>query len=160
MFDWLKARMPTHVDAELGANDKFRRLWKELVPLGGESETLQGEIIRSVGRLEDEYNRNGNMNWEPGGYHCEFVEFLKRYLADPTTFDPATVSEIKSAAEQVRLAAEDLETEMIEGEEVQTQKHSADEALMVLTCRAVEWCEKHPDPIYKQPGQDFWIILG
>ncbi len=139
--------------------EEFSRLWRELVPSGGEAETLQGEIIRAVGRLEDEYNRNGNVNWEPGGYHNEFVEFLKQRLADPETFDAATVREIRDAAELVRLAAEDLETEMFDGEETQVQKHSADSAFPVLFKRAVEWCRKHPEPVYKKSGQDFWITL-
>jgi len=120
---------------------------------------MQGEIIRAVGRLEDEYNRNGNVNWEPGGYHCDFVEFLKRHLADPTTFEQSIVKQIKDAAEHVRLTAEDLETEVVDGETIQSQKHSADEALEILMRRAAEWCEKHPAPIYKKPGQDFWITL-
>ena len=120
---------------------------------------MQGEIIRSVGRLEDEYNRNGNINWKPGDYHCEFVEFLKRYLADSNTFDQRSVQQIRDAAEQVRLAAEDLEIEYENGEEIPTQKHSADEALKYLMERAIEWCDKNPKPIYKPEGQDFWIIL-
>jgi hypothetical protein len=159
MFSWLKKRVVKSAQDGPGIEQRFKTLWKDLVPIGGEAETMQGEIIRAVGRLEDEYNRNGNVNWEPGGYHCEFVEFLKRHLADPATFDPPTVQEIKDAADQVRLAAEDLETEVIEGEEVQSQKHSADDALAVLIKRSVEWCEKHPSPIYKKPGQDFWITL-
>ena len=159
MFEWVKSRIGKQVKPEPPIEHRFGRLWKQLVPVGGEAETLQGEIIRSVGRLEDEYNRNGNVNWEPGGYHCEFVEFLKRHLADPATFAPSIVEEIKQAADQVRGAAEDLDTEMFEGEEIGVQKHSADEALKTLMIRAVEWCEKHPEPIYKPPGQDFWIVL-
>ena len=159
MFNWLKARAVKPTNPGRTIEERFGTLWKELVPVGGEAETMQGEIVRAVGRLEDEYNRNGNVNWEPGGYHCEFVEFLKRHLADPSTFDPSTVKEIKDAAEQVRLAAEDLETEIVGGEKVQSQKRFADDALEILIKRSVEWCEKHPTPIYKQPGQDFWITL-
>ena len=159
MFGWLKARMAKPENPTPDVNERFGHLWRAFVPVGGEAESMQGEIIRAVGRLEDEYNRNGNVNWEPGDYHCEFVEFLKRHLADPATFPPGTVKEIKAAAEQVRLAAEDLETEVVGGETIQSQKHSADDALEILIKRAVEWCEKHPKPIYKQPGQNFWIVL-
>ena len=157
MFGWLKSHLGRQ--PEPAFEQRFGLLWKELVPNSGEAETLQGEIIRSVGGLEDEYNRNGNVNWEPGGYHCEYVEFLKRHLADPGTFDSATVNEIRDAAEQVRLAAEDLDTEAFEGETIQVQKHNADEAFKVLMVSAVEWCKQHPQPIRKQPGQDFWIVL-
>lgn len=159
MFEWLKRKEIVPEMPKLSVEDEFFRLWKELVPSAGEAETLQGELIRAVGRLEDEYNRNGNVNWEPGGYHNEFVEFIKRRLADPETFDAETVREIQAAAELVRLAAEDLETEVFEGEEIQVQKHSADSAFPVLFRRAVEWCHRHPEPIYKKPGQDCWITL-
>ena len=97
------------------------------------------------------------MNWKPGDYHSEFVKFLKHYLADRKTFDPQTVQKIKDAAEQVRLAAEDLDTEMDGDEEIKVQKHDADEAFKYLTERTVEWCGKNPEPIYRPAGQDYWI---
>ena len=159
MISWFKAKLAKQSEVELSTEGRFGQLWKALVPIGGEAETMQGEIIRSVGRLEDEYNRNGNINWKPGDYHNEFVEFLKRYLADPKTFDKTVVQEIKDAAEQVRLAAEDLAVEYDGEEEIHVQKHSADKAFEILMARAVEWCDKNPEPIYKPTGQDFWITL-
>ncbi|HSY19762.1 MAG TPA: hypothetical protein VK815_15570 [Candidatus Acidoferrales bacterium] len=157
MIKWVKKLIGEKTEVGPTTQEKFRQLWKTLVPLSGEAETLQGEIIRAVGKLEDEYNRNGNVNWEPGDYHGELVKFLKYYLADAKTFDAGTVKQIKDAAEQVRLAAEDLQTETIEGEEVQSQKHSADSAFKFLIDRAVEWCDRNSVPIYKPDGQDYWI---
>lgn len=157
MIKWFKERFAGKTEEQLSAEERFRQLWKTHVPIAGDAETLQGEIIRAVGRLEDEYNRNGNVNWKQGDYHSEFVDFLKFYLADERTFDAATVLEIKKAADQVRLAAEDLETEMYRGEEIKTQKHSADSAFIILFERAVEWCDKNPNPVYKPAGQDYWI---
>ncbi len=126
--------------------------------MSGEAETLQGDLLRSVGRLEDDYSRNGNMNWAPRGYHNEFVRMLKKYLADPAVFDPGTVVRIKEAAELIRRAAEDV-TEEQEGEDtVIVSKHDPTQALEFLIAKVVEWCAKRPTPIYKQPGQDFWII--
>ena len=157
MSNWLKSRLFGKTKVEPSTEEKFSKLWKTLVPISGEAETLQGEILRAVGKLEDEYNRNGNVNWKPGDYHCELVNFLKYYLADRNTFDSATVQQIKDAAEQVRLAAEDLETEMDGEEEIQVQKHCADSAFKILMDRAVEWCEKNPKPIYRPAGQDYWF---
>jgi hypothetical protein len=158
VIEWFKSQFGKNPEAKLPAEEKFKQLWKSLVPVSGEAETLQGEIIRVVGRLEDEYNRNGNVNWEPGDYHSEFVDFLKYYLADEETFDSATVQNIKEAAEKVRMAAEDLKTEIYRGEEIKVQKHSADVAFTILIEKAVEWCDKNPDPLYKADGQDCWII--
>ncbi|MDR3460239.1 MAG: hypothetical protein P4N60_22655 [Verrucomicrobiae bacterium] len=157
MIGWLKTLFGRKPEVKLSTEEKFKQLWKTLVPLGGDAETLQGEIIRAVGRLEDEYNRNGNVNWEPGDYHSDFVDFLKFYLADEKTFDAATIKKIRDEAEQVRLAAEDLKTEIFHGEEIKSQKHSADTAFTFLIERAVEWCDKNPTPIYKPKGQDYWV---
>ncbi len=44
----------------------LRRLRKNLVPLSGEAETLQGELVRCVDNLNDEAMRNGWMNWDAG----------------------------------------------------------------------------------------------
>ena len=38
------------------------RLWKELVPNSGEAETINGELIRCIGRLTYDYFNNGNCN--------------------------------------------------------------------------------------------------
>lgn len=45
--------------------DDFRRLWKELVPLAGPADSLQGELLRAVENLRDESFRNGNRNFGP-----------------------------------------------------------------------------------------------
>jgi hypothetical protein len=157
MFKRLKELFGREESSLLSAEEEFVRLWKRLVPVGGESETLQGELVRALGRLEDEYSRNGNMNWEPGGYHNEFVRFLQQHLADPSVFDPETVNRIKEAAELIRLTAEDISEEK-EGEDVMiVTKHNPEQAFKFLMAKVVEWCEKHPTPIAKLPGQDFWI---
>jgi hypothetical protein len=41
---------------------EYDRLWKEQVPSSGESGTLEGELIRAIGRLFYEYCNNGNCN--------------------------------------------------------------------------------------------------
>ena len=43
-------------------NKDFQELWNELVPKKGEADTLNGELIRSMGRLRYEYHNNGNLN--------------------------------------------------------------------------------------------------
>jgi hypothetical protein len=45
-----------------------------------------------------------------------------------------------------------------EGEDVMiVTKHNPEQAFKFLMAKVVEWCEKHPTPIAKLPGQDFWI---
>lgn len=50
--------------------EEYGRLWDELVPGRGQVPTVQGELIRCVGRLTDEAYRNGNQNWSAGSGHC------------------------------------------------------------------------------------------
>lgn len=53
-------------------------LWEELVPPSGPAPTMQGEMIRCIGRLTDEAYRNGNINWGP--MHVGMLGFLKQHL--------------------------------------------------------------------------------
>jgi hypothetical protein len=160
MLQWLKTKLGYPEARDRSIEERFKQLWQDLVPLSGEAETLQGELVRSVGRLEDEFSRNGNVNWEAGGYHCEFVEFLKRHLADLDTFGAPLSARLRDAAELVRKAAEDITIEKDGDDEIIVTKHDPAEALEFLIEMTVEWCEKHPTPIYKTQGQDFWIAKG
>jgi hypothetical protein len=53
-------------------------LWDELVPPSGPAVSMQGEMIRCIGRLTDEAYRNGNINW--GEMQVEMLGFLKQHL--------------------------------------------------------------------------------
>lgn len=44
--------------------DRFDELWNLLVPSGGPSATVQGEVIRIAGKIHDEWHRNGGCNWD------------------------------------------------------------------------------------------------
>lgn len=52
------------VPAEQSTNGQFRYLWNYLVPNGGEAATVQGEVIRIVGRLGYEALEMGYVNWD------------------------------------------------------------------------------------------------
>jgi hypothetical protein len=43
--------------------DQFNELWELLVPPGGVAPTLQGEVIRLVGKISRELRGNGGINW-------------------------------------------------------------------------------------------------
>ncbi len=62
--------MALYADRKGKFDEEYGRLWDELVPQAGCADTLQGELIRIIGRLASEYYRNGNMNWVlHDGYH-------------------------------------------------------------------------------------------
>lgn len=52
------------VPADKSTNGQFRYLWNYLVPNGGAAATVQGEIIRIVGRLGYEALEMGYVNWD------------------------------------------------------------------------------------------------
>ena len=41
----------------------FKELWDELVPASGDADTVQGQLILSIGRLSSELYRNGYQNY-------------------------------------------------------------------------------------------------
>ena len=39
-------------------------IWKNYVPESGQSEVLQGELLREIEKLRNEAKDNGNVNWD------------------------------------------------------------------------------------------------
>ena len=61
---------------------EYDELWSALVPESGSAASLQGELVRLIGRLASEYYRNGNMNWDLGYQnmaHCLQAELNKAF---------------------------------------------------------------------------------
>ena len=63
------------VPADKSINGQFRYLWNYLVPGGGPAATVQGEVIRIVGRLGYEALEMGYVNWDK-----EFVKMTDFWL--------------------------------------------------------------------------------
>jgi hypothetical protein len=78
---------------------EFQRLWKELVPATGQATTVQGELIRAIGRLSDEACRNGNYNFDMG--HRIQCKYLRENLKDPTVFSEVEIQEINQWIDRV-----------------------------------------------------------
>jgi hypothetical protein len=51
-------------------DDKNSDLWKELVPAEGNANSVQGELVRAIGRLQTENFRNEMTNWGDGSLEC------------------------------------------------------------------------------------------
>jgi hypothetical protein len=115
----------------------IRRLGKELVPLSGEAETLQGELVRCIDNLKDEAARNGWMNWDIGDE--ESIEVLRRYLQDAAVFSESVRKQIDSALDKVRYAGERGADEGVFGYD----------EIEYLSQRVVEWCNHQKVLIYK-----------
>jgi hypothetical protein len=113
-----------------------KQLWAALVPQTGQADTVQGELVRAVGRLADESYRNGNINWDEG--HRVFVSFLREHLAASDEFDAATRLRIEEDLAKVGRVGEGEDGYIFpDGEDIYDR----------ITDRVVEWCRRHPDPI-------------
>jgi hypothetical protein len=114
---------------------EFNRLWKELVPPQGQAKTVQGELIRAVGRLADEAYRNGNINFGTG--HKILCEYIRLNLKDPAIFDADEIQEIDRCIDEI-LDAEHADL------------RGSASCHYRLTEKVVKWCESKPDPIPHQ----------
>jgi hypothetical protein len=118
---------------------RWRELWKSLVPPLGEAETWQGEILRIIANAEDEANRNGFMNWDDEDDR-DMDLFVEKLCAD-SIFDGATKEKIRAYAEQIKKVGGTTQLPL-----------PKPEIWHFMHFRAVDWCDAHPVPI-QMPNQ-------
>ena len=54
--------------------DECKYIWENYVPKSGQSECLQGELLREIEKLRCEAQDNGNINWDDDySYFCDFI---------------------------------------------------------------------------------------
>jgi len=117
---------------------RFQYYWKELVPPMNEADTKQGELVRCIGNLEDEANRNGNENWDE--LNEEEVDYLTKNLVDVEFFDNAVCRDLRSDLDEIRKAGRN------------DVGSSADDEVYNRVIRlVVDWCDAHPEPIELRP---------
>ncbi len=84
-------------------NDEYleigRFIWNNYVPKSGQSETVQGELLRASEKLRDEAHRNGNMNWDSG--HEILANYIRSTLCDSDALPKETIEQLKSDIEIV-----------------------------------------------------------
>ena len=55
--------MSLYIDGLGQYQSEYDALYQRFVPTSGHADTLQGELVRLIGKLADEFYRNGNINW-------------------------------------------------------------------------------------------------
>lgn len=78
--------------------DQHQELWELLVPSCGAASTVQGEVIRISGRISDEIERNGGVNWD-ADYRKMADAFLDHLRTGNTLPPPDMDSAIKNVSE-------------------------------------------------------------
>jgi len=104
----------------------FNTLWDSLVPLAGRADTAQGEAIRIAGRIDDELNRNGGVNWDRA--YRDLTDGLGRILASGAPLPAADLAEAHEHLAVLRTGALD---------------YSAADRICEL---AVDWVQLNPRP--------------
>jgi hypothetical protein len=75
-------------------------LWEQLVPSRGPAKTVQGEVIRITGRISDEWERNGGLNWDRD--YDAMARALREHVGTGVALAPAEVEEIASIVGSLR----------------------------------------------------------
>ena len=103
--------------------EQHQMLWEYLVPGKGPADTVQGEVIRITGRMNDEIYRNGGGNWD--------ANYRKMGLA--------LIGHLGSG--------NPLPADMLSGVEGLLPTHQSDGDTAELCRYAVEWVALNPKPV-------------
>lgn len=76
-----------------------RHIWSNYVPKSGQSETVQGELLRACEKLRDEAHRNGNMNWDNG--HEILARYIRSTVGESNDLSREAIGQLNSDIEIV-----------------------------------------------------------
>jgi hypothetical protein len=115
----------------------YRRLWNELVPQRGQAETVQGELLRCIGKITDEAYRNGNENWDE--QFEKMAQFIGSTLDDPTVFSAGERAKIRSSVDRIVRNPDSPDTS------------GRGSSYYYLGEKAIEWCGHYKELIPREP---------
>jgi hypothetical protein len=108
IWKWLFPAATPKGDAtpEVDYLEEGRRIWSEFVPPSGQSDTVQGELLRAVEKLRDEAIRNGNCNWDQG--FRILISYLRSHLLDKAVFSADQIDRTNSILKRLRRGSDPL----------------------------------------------------
>ncbi len=80
--------------------DQHQELWALLVPSSGAASTVQGEVVRIAGRIADELDGNGGVNWDRG-----YMKMADAFLVHVSSGNPlaeALLSEARAIVVELK----------------------------------------------------------
>ena len=78
---------------------QYEELWSFLIPSSGAAKTVQGEVIRIPGRVRDELDRNGGVNWDRN--YRKMLQAMPHYLSLGTPLSDNDLEETKQLISQI-----------------------------------------------------------
>ena len=108
--------------------EQYEELWSFLIPSSGAAKTVQGEVIRIPGRVRDELDRNGGVNWDRD--YRKMLQALPQYLSIGIPLSDQELEETKELIAQVH------------------GKDFDDEPRLDRLCQlAIAWIKQNPEPL-------------
>ena len=108
--------------------EQHEELWSFLIPSSGAAKTVQGEVIRIPGRVRDELDRNGGVNWDRD--YRKMLQALPQYLSLGIPLSDQELEETKELVAQVH------------------GKDFDDEPRLDRLCQlALAWIKQNPEPL-------------
>lgn len=108
--------------------EQYEELWSFLIPSSGPAKTVQGEVIRIPGRVRDELDRNGGVNWDRD--YRKMLQALPQYLSLGIPLSDQELEETKELIAQVH------------------GKDFDDEPRLDRLCQlAIAWIKQNPEPL-------------
>ncbi|MBI3678212.1 MAG: hypothetical protein HY243_16505 [Proteobacteria bacterium] len=80
--------------------EEAKKIWQEHVPKLGQSDTVEGELLRAAEKLRDEAIRNGNGNWDEG--FEILLSYLEDKLLDPIVFSDGAITDTRKILIRLR----------------------------------------------------------
>ena len=108
--------------------EQYEQLWSFLIPSSGAAKTVQGEVIRIPGRVRDELDRNGGVNWDRD--YRKMLQALPQYLSLGIPLSDQELEETKELIAQVH------------GKDFDDEPH-----LDRLCQLAIAWIKQNPEPL-------------
>ena len=108
--------------------EQYEELWSFLIPSSGAAKTVQGEVIRIPGRVRDELDRNGGVNWDRD--YRKMLQAMPQYLSLGISLSDQELEETKELIAQVH------------------GKDFDDEPRLDRLCQlAIAWIKQNPEPL-------------
>ncbi|MBX9986186.1 hypothetical protein [Priestia aryabhattai] len=120
--------------------DEAKEIWVKHVPKSGQSDVVEGEVIRAIEKLRCEAQGNGNANWDKG--FEMLVLYILDVLNDPAVFSSAVLAEIKADIHILLTSTEDPYLE--------------DDVYDRLTDRVIEWHMAKGGPIKREKNPQLY----
>lgn len=122
-------KSPIIIDKLLTFEKKFSTLWDFLVPVNGKCYTVQGEVIRICGRVDNEVNGNGGANWDV--QYRKMLKTMPIYLNMGNSLVKEDLSSVQSICEAI----------------IESGGYNCGDEINQLKAVSLKWIESNHEPI-------------